>query len=325
MREYKHISSEERSKLYLGLAQGIALAEIARQLGRSKATIYREIKRNKTSGVGYLPDSAHKYARQRKYRGFLKLEKNPELAALIIRLMREDKWSPAAIAGRILDEKHTNTVCAETIYQYIYLSDVGRRFQLFQLLPRQKPRRQKQRGRKSRIKILGRVSIHKRPQIEGMGHFEADLIMFGKSGKNLTSAIDIKSKYLTLKLNTSKRSKSIINNLEKTMRNNNLAAKSITFDNGLEFAQHNLLVNKGIKTYFCDPYSSWQKGLVEQANGLVRRFLPKNFNQNTLNDNMVEKVQNIINLRPRKSLGFKTPFEVQFNTNLTLTHRRTWN
>ena len=325
MKKYRHISSEERSKLYLGLAQGIALAEIARQLGRSKATIYREIKRNKKVGVGYLPDSASGFARRRKYRGFLKLQKNPDLAALIIRLMRENKWSPAAIAGRILDEKHTHTVCAETIYQFIYLSDVGRKFQLFQLLPRQKPRRQKQRGRKSRIKILGRVSIHKRPQVEGLGHFESDLIMFGKSGKNLTSAIDIKSKYLTLHLNQSKHSKSIINSLRKTMKNNNLTAKSITFDNGMEFAEHNLLVKKGVKTYFCDPYSSWQKGLVEQANGLTRRFFPKNFDQSLLNDNLVEKVQNIINLRPRKSLGFKTPFEVQFNTKLTLTHRRTWN
>jgi len=109
------------------------------------------------------------------------------------------------------------------------------------------------------------------------------------------------------------------------MKNNNLTPKSITFDNGLEFASHQLLVEKGIKTYFCDPYSSWQKGLVEQANGLVRRFLPKNFDQLLLNDNLVEKVQNIINLRPRKSLGFKTPYEVQFNTKLTLTHRRTSN
>ena len=325
MRKYTHISSEEREKLYLGLAQGVALAEIARQLGRSKATIYREIKRNKKAGVGYLPDSAHKFARRRKYRGFVKLQKHPELAALIIRLMRENKWSPAAIAGRILDEKHAVTVCAETIYQYIYLSENGIKFQLFQLLPRQKPRRQKQRGRKSRIKILGRVSIHKRPKIEGLGHFEADLIMFGKSGKNLSSAIDIKSKYLALKLNQSKQSKTVINNLDKTMKSNRLKPKSITFDNGMEFAEHNLLVEKGVKTYFCDPYSSWQKGLVEQANGLVRRFLPKNFDQSCLNDNLVEKIQNIINLTPRKSLGFKTPFEVQFNTKLTLTNRRTWN
>lgn len=319
MNTYKHITPQERFEIHRLLSAGMKQSKIAKFIGKDKSSVSREIKRNKTAGVGYLPDSAHKYARQRKYRGFIKLQKYPQLAALIIRLMHEDKWSPASIAGRILNEKHTHTVCAETIYQFIYLSDIGRKHQLFQLLPRQKPRRQKQRGRKSRIKISGRVSIHKRPNIKGLGHFEADLIMFGKSGKNLSSAIDIKSKYLTLHLNKSKHSKSIINNLEKTMKNNNITPQSITFDNGMEFAQHNLLVKKGIKTYFCDPYSSWQKGLVEQANALVRRFLPKSFDQKNLNDNLVEKIQNIINLRPRKSLNFKTPYEVQFNTKLTLT------
>ena len=313
------MTSNERDELYRLLAGGIACAEISRRMGRDRSTIGREMRRNRKNGVGYLPDYACRQAAQRRYKGTYKLNQNPALKGLIIKLMRANKWSPAVIAGRILNENHTVTVCAETIYRYIYLSENGIKFQLYQLLPKQKVRRQKHRGRKNRIKIRDRVSIHKRPEIDGLGHFETDLILFGRSGKNLTSASDITSKLLVLKLNQSKHSKSVIINLEKTMRNNLITPKSFTFDNGLEFANHYLLNKKGYPTYFCDPYCSWQKPRVEHSNGLVRRYLPKNFNQHRLNDNLVESVQNIINLTPRKSLAFKTPLEVHFGLNLTLT------
>jgi IS30 family transposase len=143
---------------------------------------------------------------------------------------------------------------------------------------------------------------------ETFDHWEGDLVHFGKEKHNLITACERKSR-LTLIINNphGKNAEMVANQLKNKLTP--LCPSSLTLDNGLEFAKHaNLLPN----VFFCDPYSSWQKGSVENANGIIRRFLPKNY-RGVITDSMVENIQNIINNTPREILGFKTPNEVFFN------------
>lgn len=314
-RKYEQITLEERCEIYWLNESGISVSGIARKLLRSKSTISRELRRNVSKSGGYKPSVANKKALAKRHIGHYKLDRDKRLKCYILdRLGRG--WSPQTIAGRLCYENETSRVCAETIYNYIYESGFGIKHQLWQLLCRHKPRRSKLRSRKRRGKIAHRISIHARPecinQRAEIGHLEADLVLFGKSRQNLITLIDRKTRYLAIINNQGgKNSDNIINKIkEKTMKNHTKnPVKSITFDNGLEFAKHHLLNKNGVDTYFCDPYSSWQKGSIEHANGVIRRFLPKNF-RGVLNDNLVAFIEQKINNMPRKILGYKTPAEL---------------
>lgn len=313
-RKYRQITLEERCEIYWLRESGISVSEIARKLSRDKSTISRELRRNVSKSGGYKPSVANKRALANRHIGHYKLDRDKRLKCYILDRLRVG-WSPQTITGRLCYEEEISRVCAETIYNYIYESRFGIKHQLWQLLCRHKPRRTKLRSRKRRVKIPDRISIHKRPdyidkRLED-GHLEADLVLFGKTKQNLITLIDRKTRYLTVINNPEgKNSINVINKIkEKTMKN---PPKSITFDNGLEFAKHHLLNKKGVDTYFCDPYSSWQKGSVEHANGIIRRYLPKSY-RGKINDNIVDFIQNNINNMPRKILGYQTPAEAQLN------------
>lgn len=313
-RKYRQITLEERCEIYCLKESGISVSEIATKLSRSKATISRELRRNVSKSGCYKPSVANKRALSKRHIGHYKLDRDKRLKCYILDRLRVG-WSPQTIAGRLCYEKETSRVCAETIYNYIYESGFGIKHQLYNLLCRHKPRRTKLRSRKRRPKIPDRISIHKRPDYIDKrlqdGHLEADLVLFGKTKQNLITLIDRKTRYLAIINNQGgKNSENVINKIkEKTMNN---PPKSITFDNGLEFAKHHLLNKKGVDTYFCDPYSSWQKGSIENANGIIRRYLPKSY-RGILNDNIVDFIQNNINNMPRKILGYQTPAEAQLN------------
>jgi IS30 family transposase len=320
--KYGQLAAGEREKIFLLLAEGISLSGIGRALGRDKSTISREVKRNRKSGAGYLPDRAGKLAYKRKFKCYHKILHNPELRDYIIAKLRIG-WSPEAISGRLksdpLEAKRVGGwVCHETIYSFIYKSDISLRFGLYQLLCKAKPRRAKRGNRKNRGRIIDRVSIHYRgPPANDRsesGHFEADLVMFGRHRKNLITLIDRKSRFLSAFCNDNKNSDATIKHIKDHMlKQPKLSAKSVTFDNGLEFSKHQQLHSLGIDTFFCDPYSSWQKGSVENANGIIRRYLPKNYDPTYLNQSLLDHIINNINNTPRKILGFKTPAEARFS------------
>jgi IS30 family transposase len=312
-KKYRQISLEERCEIYWLNEAGVSVSEIARKLGRSKSTISRELRRNASRSGGYKPSVANKKALAKRHIGHYKLDRDKALKCYILDRLGVG-WSPQTIAGRLCYEEMPAKICAETIYNYIHESGFGRKHQLWQLLCRRKPRRSRLRSRKRRGKIAHRISIHARPdciekRLEA-GHLEADLVLFGRGRQNLITLIDRKTRYLAIINNQrGKNSENIINKIkEKTMKK---PPKSITFDNGLEFAKHYLLNKNGVDTYFCDPYSSWQKGSIEHANGLIRRFLPKNY-RGILSDNMVAFIEQKINNMPRKILGYQTPAEAHF-------------
>ena len=303
-KNYEQLSCAEREEIFRLLRGGISRRKIAESLGRSPSTISREIRRN-SSNLGYLPDSAQRKSEERRVSGVFKIDRYPQLKSALLNGL-EKRWSPEQIAATCYGKV---TFCHETIYRYIYHAPWAVKFELHQFLWQEKPRRSKRKYRKSRSKIQNRISIHKRNEnINNRKHFhhwEADLVHFGKEKQNLITAIERKSRFLLIVNNPDgKNAANVAQRLGKRIAP--FKPKSITLDNGLEFAQHTELP---AKTYFCDPYSSWQKGSVENANGLIRKFLPKSFRAE-ITDKMLENIQNIINNKPRKILNWKTPQEI---------------
>jgi IS30 family transposase len=302
--QYVHLCRAERDEIFRLLKGGISRRKIAHQLGRDVSTISREIRRNK-SYLGYLPDTAQRKAGGRRMCGYFKIDRYPELKTALLEGLQK-RWSPEDIAALCYGK---TTFCHETIYRYIYHSPWAIKHGLYAFLWREKPRRSKRQCRKSRSKIQGRVSIHTRnDHINNRKHYhhwEADLMHFKKQKHNLITAIERKSRFLLVVNNPDgKNAANVAKRLGKAIAP--FKPKSITLDNGLEFAGHQSLP---AKTFFCDPYSSWQKGSVEHANGRIRRWLPKSYS-GPITQNMLDNIANLLNNKPRKILGWKTPAQI---------------
>ena len=303
-KQYVHLCRAERDEIFRLLKGGISRRKIATILGRNVSTVIREIRRN-SEPIGYLPDTAQRKAYERRVKGTFKIDRYPALKSALLEGLRE-RWSPEQIAATCYGKA---TFCHETIYRYIYHAPWAIKHGLYAFLWREKPRRSKRRCRKSRSKIPGRTSIHTRSDhINNRNHYhhwEADLMHFKKQKHNLITVVERKSRFLLIVNNPDgKKANAVATRLREAITP--FKPKSITLDNGLEFAEHQSLP---AKTFFCDPYSSWQKGSVENANGLIRRWLPKSY-QGVITNKMLENIQNIINNRPRKILNWKTPAQV---------------
>lgn len=312
-KKHKKLNALEREQISIWLAQKTSKREIARRLKRSPATICDEISRNSFKGhyiAVYAQSLTDKRVIKARKRHPLK---NKSVYKYVLKKLRSG-WSPEQIAGRLKLKKPDNPywhIHHETIYRFIYAKE-NKNKMLFEYLPRKQKRRRKKYGRKSqRCKIPDRVSIHERPKKVDkrteFGHWEGDSIV-GKNHKGgIHTEVERKTRFIMAQFvsnltanQTAKVAASMFTKLPKQ------AKKSTTVDNGSEFAEHKKI---GIKTYFCDPYSSWQKGTNENSNGLIRRYLPKKTDltkvtQEELNDIIAE-----INSRPRKCLGFKTAQE----------------
>jgi IS30 family transposase len=302
--QYVHLCRAERDEIFRLLKAGKSRREIAKQLGRDVSTISREVKRN-SEAIGYLPDTAQTKAAKRRCCGYFKIDRYTELKSALLEGL-DKRWSPEDIAATCYGKR---AVCHETIYRYIYHAPWAIKHGLYAFLWREKPRRTKRRCRKSRSKIQGRVSIHTRNDHinhrKHYHHWEADLMHFKKQKHNLITAIERKSRFLLIVNNPDgKKADAVATRLRKAIAP--LKPKSITLDNGLEFAQHHHLP---AKTFFCDPYSSWQKGSVEHVNGRIRKWLPKSY-RGAISDKMLENIAYIINNKPRKILGWKTPAQI---------------
>lgn len=312
MREFTQLSYHERTKIYSGLCDGKSGSEIAKMLGRDPSTISREIRRN-SDHIGYLyPGDAHKMAQERRNINIAKISKNEALRHYVVSKLKE-RWSPGVIAGswRL---KTSESISKEAIYQWIY-SEEGEALGLKKLLVRAR----KKRGTKRKVvrsKIKGRVSIHTRPQSINeraeVGHYEGDLIFNrGSQSKNICTLIDRVTRQAILIKNKNKQSVTVIGALIDFIKTSGLDVKSITFDNGSEFADHWRLQDElGIDTYFCDPGAPWQKGGIENLNGMLRRFFPFAASAEEITQIKVVEANAKINDMPRAILAYKTPNEM---------------
>lgn len=309
------ISGEERDKIALLFSSGTSIRGIAKELGRSVSSVSCEIRRNSTEGE-YHPIAAQEISSKRNVSSRKTNPlKNPKIYAYVFDKLRCG-WSPEQIAGRLKKENNGKTIiCHETIYRYIY-SEEGRKRKLSEYLVRSHYRRRQWHTRHFyRRGIPDRTSIRLRPKTidsrKTFGHWEADVVEGKAHEGGIQTLLERKTRFYQAKLLPEIDS-------EYGLRAQNLillpfpkkARKTITFDNGRENYNHYKLRSwLGIKTYFCDPYCSWQKGSNENHNGVLRRYIPKGADLKELTQNDLNSIIEEINERPRKCLGYEKPIE----------------
>lgn len=307
----KQIDYKERQLIGMWLQNGQKIREIARQLQRSVSSISDEIRRNSDIS-GYYAISAQVKSEKRlsKSQSERALKKDWIIQYIISKL--RCGWSPEQIAGR-LKRKHGKTiVCHETIYRYIYSHPEK---QLVQYLVRNHKRRKRKpsnwlpgRG------ISNRVSIHDRPeeinQRGAFGHWELDVVEGKGHSGGIVTAVERKSRYYDAqKIPVIDSELGVWAQKKLLTKHPPEAAKSATFDNGKENYNHSQLNTLGIRTYFCDPYCSWQKGSNENHNGILRRYIPKKTDFSTFTQVELNLIIEEINNRPRKCLQYETSNE----------------
>lgn len=323
---YKHLSSEERDHIAILRAQGFKTSEIGRIIGRDKGTISRETRRNKSPVYDcYLPHKADERAKERKCKsGQRPRLKNKETMAYTIEKLKLG-WSPELISGRWSNEHPKMSISFEAIYQFIYNKEQRKQQDLTVYLPRSHRKRLK-RGysrKHSKSHIPERISIEKRPRYIAKrrqhGHWETDTMVSRQSLAAIAVLLERKSRIIHLKKIKQKSSHLFSHAIEERLQAYSPSLKqTITYDNGSENVEH-IKTNKrlGTKSYFCNPYHSWEKGSVENAVGLVRRFLPKKTDFATVSPQQIKHIESLLNNRPRKCLDYKTPYEV-FSSSVAL-------
>jgi IS30 family transposase len=313
MPSYSHLSSDERSEIAVLAAAGYSIGAIARSLGRAPSTIGRELKRNRLPKGRYSPhhaDGAYLLRRQRH----AAIEQDEALGRFVRDRLAEG-WSPEQIAGwlKAANEPGLRGVCMETIYAFVYRGR-QRAEELWRYLTRRRRTRRPLRARRSRDTIKNRASIHDRPDAvanrEEAGHWEADLIIC-KRTRPVLVLHERKSRVTLAARLTGKTAAETISVMISIFRRLDPALrKSVTFDNDTTFAQHDLLRSMfNMTTWFCDAYASWQKGGVENANGRLRRWLPRHLDIDALDDEDLQDIVFTANLTPHKCLAYKTPFQ----------------
>jgi IS30 family transposase len=326
---YQHLTVEEREEIQRGLWNKESLRSIAKRLGRSPASISREISKNlPRERRVYTPRLANARAlEQRKSRGRIARLKNKKTREYVIHHLKLG-WSPEQIAGTI-EETIGQTISHEAIYQYVY-AQVHRGGNGYVKpghvdLRRYLPRRHKKRARKGmrkgqRIFRPHGTSIDLRPEIVALrtriGDWEGDSIESKDHQPGLNSLVDRKSGLLLLSKLSAKTSAATRIAVAKRLKD--LPAHTLTLDNGPENEYwQELEEDTGVKVYKAHPYHSWERGTNENTNGLVRRFFPKGTDFRLVSEAEIKRVEYALNTRPRKRLGYKTPLAV-FNESVAL-------
>lgn len=303
---YRRLCQHDRNTIARMLQQGNNSSEIAKTLGFHLSTISREIQRN--SGLrGYRPKQAGTFAVERKATQRKKPKITGDLADEVetrIRLLH----SPEQISGS-LRRDYGDTVSHETIYRYI-ARDKKAGGELYVCLRINSRRRRRPRVKGSRSQITNRVDISQRPaSVETRrfyGDWEVDLVEGSKGTGFILSMVDRKSRYSLCEKLEDKKAPTVACAIVNRLLG--YKVRSLTYDNGLEFANH-LEISQQLdaKGYFCAPYHSWEKGLVENHNGLLRQYYPKGESFADVNQDVLKWVEEEINERPRKALDFASP------------------
>jgi transposase, IS30 family len=313
MSTYKQLTQEQRYCIYQLNKIDFNQTEIALEIGVDKSTVSRELKRN-TGGRGYRPQQAHHKALERR----LQASKAIKMTRSIIDLVEEklvEQWSPEQVSGWLLSE-HNFSLSHECIYQHIW-QDKRQGGDLYQHLRRQGKKYQKRgsNGKQSRGQIIDRVSIDDRPQAvddkKRVGDWEIDTVIGKGHSGALVTIVERKTLYTLIARVYGKCAEGVTQATIKLLEPFMHRTHTITADNGKEFAYHKK-ITEALETafYFAHPYHSWERGLNENTNGLIRQYFPKNTDFKTVDDLDVYNVMQKLNNRPRKSLGFKTPLQM---------------
>lgn len=316
----QRITFYEREQIELYLRMGKSIRWIGRKLKRDHTVISREIKSHSGEHLPYSAKSAQEiYERKIAKANKGKIEKNPKLKKFIIEKIKAD-WSPEQIAGTLVLEPLGNlqglTLCHETIYDYVY-NHAEKYEQLYSHLRYKRKTRQSWFSRKKRsTPIKNKVSIEDRPvevnERKEYGHWETDLLFVGKHP--ICVSVERKSLLCRLALLKNKQAKENETAIRKIIEND--FVKTITRDNGSENILHKETKEAfNVQSYFCHPYASWEKGTVENLNGLLRQYFPKKEKDMTLTAKIISSIENKLNNRPRKKNNYLTPNYIYENIN----------
>jgi len=313
---YTHLTPTERGQLHALHREGKSQAYISECLGRHRSTISRELRRN-----GHRYDASRAQQRYRLLREWCRPAQKQTQRALwryvIDKLM--EGWPPEAIAGRLpleFPDDTTMRISHETIYRTLYSEK--RCHYLIKYLPQARPKRRKRGQRKTGRgpSIPNRVGIEQRPAIveerSRFGDWEGDTIVGAGQQGHIVTLVDRRSRMLRCNKVKTKHAEGVARAVIEALEDMPISwAKTITFDNGTEFARHEQMAEVlPVDIYFAAPYAAYQRGTNENTNGLIRRYLPKGTSFNNLTDQHLRQIEEDINNRPRKILGYRTPYEV---------------
>jgi len=314
--KYTQLTLSKRYHISTLNKQGYSQKYIAKEVGVHPSTISRELRRNNDLVRGYNAELAQikstKTEMQKKKRFSL-----TKAIEKYIRAKLKQDWSPEQISGRMKLDTGVSVV-HETIYRYIYTnkSNGGKLYKY--LRHKNKKYHCRSNDYQARGTIIDRVMIDKRPKIvekkNRIGDLEIDTVV-GKDHKGfLVTVVDRKSKFVLIKNVPTKEAKIVTDALIEMIQPIKAITKTITSDNGKEFAYHKQVsAALDIDFYFANPYHSWERGLNEHTNGLIRQYLPKKSEFLHVSKDEIIMIQNRLNHRPRKSLNYKTPYEVFFS------------
>ena len=315
---YRQLTREQRYQIHILIKEGYNQTQIALLLGFAKSTISRELRRN-CGEHGYFPNQAHGMARRRR-RHSHGPRISQETWRRVERLLRQ-QWSPDQIRGRLELERH-RTVSHERIYLYVY-ADKRRGGLLHLQLRSQKKQRKRYGGYIRRGQIPNRIGIEQRPAIVAskrrFGDWEADTIIGAKHQGGILSLVERKSKLTRLHKLQTKAASEVKDRAIALLAPLADRVHTITVDNGKEFVLHEeITAALQAPIYFSHPYAAWERGLNENTNGLVRQYFPKKHDFTAITNRDIEQVEQLLNNRPRKTLGYRTPNEVFFKQRVSL-------
>jgi len=314
---YQQLSQHERYTINALLRIHYSISAIAKELGRNKSTICRELQRNRRPKVHtYCPEIAHSYATARRKRTRRGSQFSQEQWHIVLMLIKAD-YSPEQ-ASHIIKEFFDFSISHETIYQYLLYDKKkgGTIFKHLRIVP--KRRRKRYNSHDSRGVLPGKRMISERPvEVDSrasLGHWEGDTVM-GKDRRHcIVTLVERKTGFLIIKKIRARTTQQVNAACIAAIREHGRKFVSITFDNGTEFHAYKDLENLfPVTCYFAHPYHSWERGTNENTNGLIRQYIPKGSCMKHINQVYCDKVAYKLNTRPRKRYGYKTPFELFYN------------
>ena len=318
MRTYHQLTQEQRYQIYALKKTRHSLSEIAEVMGVHKSTVSRELNRNR-GGRGYRPQQAQNLAVQRRQKATPRISRHTW--AVVEKLLRQD-WSPEQISGRLKKEQKV-CISHEWIYQHV-LADKRAGGDLYKHLRCQKKRRKRYGAYDRRGKLPNCRSIEERPAVvnarQRLGDWEIDT-MIGKSHKQaILTLTERKSRFTMLAKVARPTARAVRQQVCRVLLPVQDKVHTLTSDHGKEFADHEQIAEAlNLKFYFAHPYPAWERGTNENTNGLLRQYFPKKSDFQSVSNQELRQTMSKLNFRPRKSLRFKTPFEVFHHSSVALT------
>jgi IS30 family transposase len=318
MRTYHQLTQAQRYQIYALRKADHTLTEIADVIGVHKASVSRELKRNRGQR-GYRPQQAQELATARRQKSIPRI--TAEVWKLVDSLLKQE-WSPEQISGRLRKEQDLR-ISHEWIYQHV-LADKQAGGDLYKHLRCQKKRRKRYGSYDRRGQLPNCRSIEERPAVvqarKRLGDWEVDTLI-GKQQKHaILTLTERKSRFTLLGKMSRRTAGAVRQKVCQLLLPVQDKVLTLTSDHGKEFADHDLIAETlQLQFYFAHPYAAWERGTNENTNGLLRQYFPKKSDFQTISNKKIEQTTSKLNFRPRKTLRFKTPFEVFYQTTVALT------